>query len=242
MNSFTLKAKSLLSRIVKAKGNSLKAPWAVNILLHGTSRGNAIQVQDAGASRDLGKLTISIRGNGNRVRIGSGLRILRKMSIKIMGDDNEVLIGNDVQIHEVAQIRVSKRCRNGAVRIGDRTTIWNADIMNLDDSSSITIGADCMLPREVSILNSDEHAILMDGKVVNHARNLIIGNRVWIGMNASIMKNAVIPDGCIIGRGAIVAGTFDECNAVLAGVPARVVKRGVEWSRESVNQAEARNK
>ena len=39
----------------------------------------------------------------------------------------------------------------------------------------------------------------------------------------------MIPDGAIVGAYSVVAGRFDEKNSVIAGNPARVVKRNIEW-------------
>ena len=49
------------------------------------------------------------------------------------------------------------------------------------------------------------------------------------------MKNAKLADNCIVGRAALVAGSFLEKGTVVAGIPARVIKRGMDWSRKSVN-------
>lgn len=158
------------------------------------------------------------------------------MRLTINGNNNTIIIGENVSIIQAATIRISKDCENGRITIGNKTTIWNADILNSDDSSEIIIGENCMISRDVVISNTDEHAILVANKVINHANRLAIGNHVWIGMHASIMKNSVIPDGCIVGRCALVCGRFEQPCAVLAGVPARVVKTGVDWSRKTVNE------
>jgi acetyltransferase-like isoleucine patch superfamily enzyme len=52
--------------------------------------------------------------------------------------------------------------------------------------------------------------------------NVIIGNDVWIGMNAIILSGVHIGDGAVIGAGAVV--TKDVCPyAVVAGNPAKVI-------------------
>ena len=50
-----------------------------------------------------------------------------------------------------------------------------------------------------------------------------IGNHVWIGMNATIMKGVTIGDNAIVGAGAIVTKDV-PANAIVAGVPARIIK------------------
>lgn len=56
-----------------------------------------------------------------------------------------------------------------------------------------------------------------------------IGNNVDISMGAKIIGDITIGDNCIIGANAVVTKSFPD-NSVLAGVPARIIKR-----REEIN-------
>ncbi|MFC5701772.1 CatB-related O-acetyltransferase [Cohnella faecalis] len=51
----------------------------------------------------------------------------------------------------------------------------------------------------------------------------IIGNDVWIGAGAKVMRGAVIEDGAVIGAGAIVTGHI-PAYAIAVGIPAKVVR------------------
>jgi carbonic anhydrase/acetyltransferase-like protein (isoleucine patch superfamily) len=52
-----------------------------------------------------------------------------------------------------------------------------------------------------------------------------IGNRILIGMNATILDGAQIGDGCMIAAGALVReGTIVPPNSLVVGVPARIVE------------------
>lgn len=79
----------------------------------------------------------------------------------------------------------------------------------------------------------DSHSIVdMSGERINHAEDVVIGDHVWIGYRVLINKGAVIPENTIIGTGAVVTKSFEEPNTVLAGVPAKVVKKDVNWRKE----------
>lgn len=54
----------------------------------------------------------------------------------------------------------------------------------------------------------------------------VIGNGVEIGYGAAIIGNVVIADGCIIGANAVVTKSFPEPGTVIAGVPAKALKKG----------------
>ena len=61
-------------------------------------------------------------------------------------------------------------------------------------------------------------------------RTIKIGNHVWIGTSAIILKGSVIRENSIVAAGAIVSGEFPP-NSVIAGNPAKVVKKNVVWQR-----------
>ncbi|QSO45452.1 CatB-related O-acetyltransferase [Alicyclobacillus mengziensis] len=51
----------------------------------------------------------------------------------------------------------------------------------------------------------------------------VIGNDVWIGANAVVLRGAVIEDGAVIGAGAVVSGKI-PAYGIAVGVPARVIR------------------
>ena len=238
MTKFSLRYKSLISRLLKSRKNKIDAPFATQIVLKKKSCDNEIIVSNENKCKDLKKLEILVRGSGNKVVIGGNLTIEESCQITINGNNNTVILEDNIGVWLRADLRISTECQNGSIQIGSGTSIWDAEILNLDSGSSISIGSDCMISKGVAIQNSDQHVLLSDGRVCNRAQKLCIGNHVWIGMNVSILKNAMIPDGAVIGRGAIVAGRFEEPNCVIVGVPARIVKRNIRWTRGRVNDYE----
>ncbi len=59
---------------------------------------------------------------------------------------------------------------------------------------------------------------------------------MWCGYDVAILKDADIPSNCVIGTGAVVGkGAWQE-NSVLAGVPAKMVRTGVNWDKRSITQ------
>ncbi|MCB6663487.1 hypothetical protein LI167_09075 [Phocaeicola dorei] len=63
-----------------------------------------------------------------------------------------------------------------------------------------------------------------------------IGKYVWIGKDVKIGKNTKIPDDSIVGWGSIVTKVFHEPNIILAGIPAKIIKRGINWDRRYINK------
>ncbi|MBR1687537.1 MAG: hypothetical protein IJ710_03275 [Prevotella sp.] len=60
---------------------------------------------------------------------------------------------------------------------------------------------------------------------------MIIGNNVWMAAGSQVMKGAQIPDGCIVGTGALVRNAFKESNCLLAGSPAKIKRQNVTWKK-----------
>jgi acetyltransferase-like isoleucine patch superfamily enzyme len=90
----------------------------------------------------------------------------------------------------------------------------------------IVIGYDCIFAWNISIIDSDWHEI--DGDV--GAESIQIYDRVWVGMNVSIMKGSHIREGCVISAHSRVdMSTHTEAGHVYGGIPARKLKGPVTW-------------
>jgi acetyltransferase-like isoleucine patch superfamily enzyme/coenzyme F420-reducing hydrogenase beta subunit len=101
----------------------------------------------------------------------------------------------------------------------------NIQIICMDN---ITIGDDVMIGRDVVIRDNDggSNEILMEGYKITAP--VTIGNHVWIGQGAMIMKGVTIGDGAIISAGAWVV-TNVKPKALVMGDPARAIQKNVEW-------------
>lgn len=93
-------------------------------------------------------------------------------------------------------------------------------------TKEITIGEDAAISHNVTIMDSDAHEIKENGYI--KTKPVKIGNHVWIGSGAKILKGVTIGDGAVIAAGAVVTRDVPE-NCMAAGVPARIVKKEVNW-------------
>lgn len=126
---------------------------------------------------------------------------------------------------------------NSTISIGSRFSIISGNILNIrTDSVSINIGNDCMFSANIYIRSSDGHTIYDNttGEVLNHPKCINIGNHVWLGNGARILKNSTIMDNTIVGNNSLVTKNFTEGNCIIAGVPAKIIKTNVNWDRKAV--------
>lgn len=128
--------------------------------------------------------------------------------------------------------------RNCRISVGGKTDCAGCRMIVLEHGSRIIIGRDCMISWGVEFWASDTHVIRDGfGKVVNRGLKIEIGDHVWIGRGASILKNSVVPSGSVVGLGAVFSGRGMEENCVYAGNPSTIRKRNISWERSRPDEA-----
>lgn len=132
---------------------------------------------------------------------------------------------------------VSREANNCRVDIGNRVVINGMMMYLQEDNSYVRIGDDCQFSWGIDVWCTDAHTITdLAGKPVNFASFIEIGHHVWVGKDVKIGKNVRISDHSIVGWGSIVTRVFDEPHVILAGIPAKIVKRGINWDRRCINK------
>jgi maltose O-acetyltransferase len=117
------------------------------------------------------------------------------------------------------------RSPDSLIVIGSGTWINNG-FCAIAEHTSISIGKNCLLGTSVEIFDSDFHGLKVEDRRESRlewARPVRIGNNVFIGSNARILKGVTIGDGALIANSAVV--TNDVPSGVVAGGnPAKVLK------------------
>ena len=104
---------------------------------------------------------------------------------------------------------------------GDGTIICN---------KKIVIGSNSQMAWESIVMDTDHHKIYDEnGVYINEDKEIVIGEKVWIGARSLILKGSQIADGCIIGANTTISSIFEEKQGVIVGNPARVVRHNVSW-------------
>lgn len=201
--------------------------------IHVEGKNNSIEIAQGTSLYGEGANTAYISGSGNRVIIGSNC-MLRKASFFIRGNNNTIIIGDGCSAYNV-QFHIEQD--GNAIYVGDGTTFHGRDAQAVhlaaDEGSRILIGNDCMFAHSTQIRSTDSHSIIDDsGKRINPAKDVVIGNHCWIGLQCIILKGVELADRCVVAAGAVCSKKYEESNCVIGGNPARVIKRNIDWDRK----------
>jgi acetyltransferase-like isoleucine patch superfamily enzyme len=179
-------------------------------------------------------ITGTIEGQGNVIRIG-GTGNPQTLNLHIFGHDNEVLIGSGSFLQnlriEIGSVRWP--CSRARLTIGDGFSIASQGRFILPNSGNvIEIGANCMFSSNIVVRGGEYPHLVFDqdsGAYLDVSDGIFIGDHVWVGEGAFIGKSVTLPGDSIVGTRSVVTKRFEETHCVIAGNPARVVKRSVRW-------------
>lgn len=149
-----------------------------------------------------------------------GRNVFIEENVKLMRYPRNISINDNIIIKEGARICA---CNDKAkISIGTNTTVGYHTFIFA--SSKISIGADCMIAPFVYVVDSD-HGIDRSQKMneqPNQTAPIIIGNDVWIGTGAKILKGVTVGDGAVIAAGAVVKDNV-EPYSIVGGIPAKKI-------------------
>lgn len=164
---------------------------------------------------------------GGGTRVGKCARCINQS-----GSKSNIIIGSMCDIDAVLQTQ-----GDGKIIIGDYTTIRYDSFVGAIEK--IEIGHHVIISNHVTIYDNNNHPTdattrkkmcesgftsdLWKWKYSNH-KPVKICNNVWIGEKATILKGVTIGEGAVVACNSVVVHDV-EANTIVAGNPARIVKR-----------------
>lgn len=170
---------------------------------------------------------VIMSGMGNLVLIEKGC-FIKGLSIRISGNNHKVIFKSGMNIIEGGRI-IIEDCSNSLI-IGERSKIYSCFLSLRDSNTEMKIGRDCLFSANVTIRTSDAHSIVDNAGVrINNGKSVYIGDHVWIGYNATILKGCEIGNDAIVGTNSVIGNYKVPEKSVVAGNPAKLIRSGVTW-------------
>ncbi len=123
------------------------------------------------------------------------------------------------------------RAHEGLISIGAKTVMGQE--CTVSAFQHVSIGRECVIADRVMLIDFDHGMVEVDRPVRLqgiYKRDVRVGNNVWIGYGACILRGVTVGDNAVIGTNAVVTRDVPD-NAVVGGVPARVIRMREEPSR-----------
>lgn len=157
----------------------------------------------------------------------TGLHDIYKGDQTIVSCDGKLIIDGYVSIGKGTRIFIKE---GKEFSIGGNSYITGRSTITVNNG--IAIGRNCALAWNITIIDDDYHDLFMEMEKRNSRTSPIkIGDNVWIGCNVTILKGVTIADGTVVASNAVVTKSNVEKNVLIAGNPAIIVRRNIQWTR-----------
>ena len=101
----------------------------------------------------------------------------------------------------------------------------------------VRIGEQCVIADRAMFIDFDHGVVEVERPIRQqgiYTREVEVGSNVWIGYGACILRGVSVGDTSIVGTNSVVTRDV-PANAVVAGIPARVIRmrespRGLRWA------------
>lgn len=87
----------------------------------------------------------------------------------------------------------------------------------------ITIGKGTWIAPNVGLITANH--LIENLNDHDKAKDIILGEKCWIGMNSVILPGVKLGVHTIVGAGSVVTKSFPEGNCVIAGNPAKIIRK-----------------
>jgi acetyltransferase-like isoleucine patch superfamily enzyme len=172
----------------------------------------------------------------NYLRLYARLALRRLRHGKRLAVDGIAFIGPGcaIQIGETGRLKLGRwswighgcklRAHEGLISIGAKTVIGQE--CTISAFQHVSIGRECVIADRAMFIDFDhgmvevERPIRLQGI---YKRDVRVGNNVWIGYGACILRGVTIGDNAVVGANAVVTKDVPD-NAVVGGVPARLIR------------------
>ena len=196
-----------------------------------TAKDNKIIVDSTKSTLDSNSV-IKFNGKINILVIEDGVKLVNSR-ISFGGDNAVVYLSRNKYIYYLDINAYSNTC----VFIG-KDNFFNGRLSLIaSERKNIIIGDNGLISFGIFVRTADPHLIYSceTKQRINKSKSVLIGDHVWLGQGALILKGTKIGSGSILGGGAVVSNKSVFSNASAVGNPAKIVAKNIFFSKESVH-------
>ena len=213
--------------IAKAKPiyHALRNPFEIRKRIKG--QGNRIFL----GKSILRRVRITIEGNNNTIDFSSGC-LLQGLSINIRGNGHRLTMDAGGWCYRTSIVFEDENC---LIEIGPGCLLNKMLLAAVETGCAIRLGSKVGLSEEVDVRTSDSHSIVdvATGKRLNPPGDITIGDGVWVGKGATILKGVTLGEHCVVGMRSVVTKNIPPYSLAV-GIPAKVIRSGVTWAWEKL--------
>jgi acetyltransferase-like isoleucine patch superfamily enzyme len=175
---------------------------------------------------------IVIKGIDNKIEINSGDH--KNLRLFIEGNYNHIVFEENIYSRDITLIVQGNK---HYIKVGSNTAMAKASLVCCGkNTQKIEIGSNCMFAAGLNIKTCDGHTIYdKDSQIINHSKNVIIGDNVWIAQDVTILKGCKIDNGCIVAMKSLCTSQkYFQKQSMIAGIPAKIIKSNIYWKKENL--------
>jgi len=185
-----------------------------------------------GHAPKMNNASIVFGGKNNVLYCEDGVA-LGNVAIRFNGNNGLVVLGRNKHAYHL-DITLYTNC----TYVFDREIYFNAALHAIaSEECTVALGEGCLVSFGIWIRTADPHLIFdaESQKRINPSRNVIVGDHVWIGQSAMLLKGTTVGSGSIVGAASVVAGKTIGSNSSWAGNPSKRIRGGLFWEGSSVH-------
>jgi acetyltransferase-like isoleucine patch superfamily enzyme len=116
------------------------------------------------------------------------------------------------------------RVHEGEVSIGAKSVMGQE--CTISAFQHVAIGRECIVADRVMLIDFDHGVVEVERPIRLqgiYKRDVNVGHNVWVGYGACILRGVTVGNNAVIGTSAVLTTDVPD-NAVVAGIPARVIR------------------
>jgi len=160
--------------------------------------------------------------------VGEGLRYVKlQQGLPYIAGNIRIILGKNITVHSRSSFSAASVYDEPQLIVGDNTYLGPG--FSIGVGLKIMIGARCLIASNVNISDNDGHPLDPKERAMHRPLPkesflpVQLGDDVWIGEGAVILKGVNIGNGAVVGAKSVVTGDVAPFT-VVAGNPAKLIK------------------